>query len=113
MLLKYYKDLFGPAHGNFFRIDQNLWSPNEKLNEEDNSDMIKPFSEHEVKYALFATEKKSPGTDSIPIEFYSHCLEFVKNDIMVICGLYVTKTLYFRYVQQWKGVARLKKKKLP
>jgi hypothetical protein len=67
---EYYKDLFGPAHGNLFHIDQNLWSPNEKLIEEDNSDMIKPFSEHEVKDALFATEKKSPGPDSILIEFY-------------------------------------------
>jgi mannosylglycoprotein endo-beta-mannosidase len=34
----YYKNLFGPAPGNLFHIDQNLWDHKEKLNDYDNND---------------------------------------------------------------------------
>jgi hypothetical protein len=34
----YYKNLFGPAPGNLFHIDKNLWDPKENLNDDDNND---------------------------------------------------------------------------
>ena len=52
----YYKDLFGPAPG-FFDISPDLWSADETLTEEDNNDITRPFSEEEVKSALFSMEK--------------------------------------------------------
>ena len=80
---EYYKKLFGPAPGNMFRLDPDLWSPEEKLNEEDNLDLTKPFTIEEAKNALFSMEpNKAPGPDNIPVEFYQHCWEVVKNDIM-------------------------------
>jgi hypothetical protein len=37
----------------------------------------------EVKEALFSMKKnKAPSPDNIPIEFYQHCWEIVKYDIM-------------------------------
>ena len=80
---EYYKTLFGPASGNTFPLDPDLWSENEKVCEEENVDLIMPFTEHEVKTALFQMEKnKAAGPDRIPIEFYQCCWNIIKEDIM-------------------------------
>jgi len=68
---QYYKQLFGPAPGNILPIDPNLWLDDEKVTKEDNLLLTQPFSEIEIKYALFQMEKnKAAGPDKIPIEFY-------------------------------------------
>ena len=46
----YYKMLFGPAPGNAFPLDPNMWENDEKVTEEENEELIKPFSEAEVKF---------------------------------------------------------------
>jgi hypothetical protein len=80
---KYYKDLFGPAPSNMFRLDPNLWKPEEKLNVEDNENLCRHFTIDEVEKALFSMKKnKAPGPDNIPIEFYQHCWELVQHDIL-------------------------------
>jgi hypothetical protein len=40
----FYKSLFGPALGNLIDIDVNMWDDSEKLSEEDNLDLCRPFS---------------------------------------------------------------------
>ena len=68
---EYYKELFGPAIGNQFRLDSDLWGENELVSEDDNILLIKSFSGEEIKYALFQMEKnKAAGPDSIPIDFF-------------------------------------------
>ena len=52
----YYKELFGPAPGNAFVLSPGLWNVNEILSDEDNAELTKPFSEEEVKNALFSME---------------------------------------------------------
>jgi mannosylglycoprotein endo-beta-mannosidase len=70
----YYNELFGPGIGNTFPLDPRLWKDNEKVNEEDNHILTQPFSEEEVKHALFQMEhNKAAGPDCIPIEFYQKC----------------------------------------
>lgn len=54
----YYKELFGPAEGNAFPLDSNMWKEGEKVSAEDNTILVGPFSEEEVKKALFMMEKK-------------------------------------------------------
>jgi hypothetical protein len=67
----YYKSLFGPAAGNILDFDANMWKPHEKLTEEDNLVLARPFTLEEVKIALFSmAPNKAPGSDNIPIEFY-------------------------------------------
>ena len=45
--------------------------------------LTRPFSEEEVKIALFSmNSNRAPGPDNIPAEFYQHCWEIVKKDIM-------------------------------
>ena len=85
---EYYKNMFGPEEGNAFPIDPGLWEENKKVNGEENSTLTQPFSEEEVKKALFLMEKnKAAGPDKIPIEFYQACWDIIKNDIMELCRL--------------------------
>ena len=82
---EYYKNLFGPAPGNMFKLSPSLWDPTEVLDEADNADLTRPFSVDEVKHALFSMDtNRAPGPDNIPTEFYQHCSEVVKSDIMCI-----------------------------
>jgi hypothetical protein len=76
---EYYKDLFGPGHGNSFNLDPDMWEEGEKITEEDNTELTKPFTEKEIKDALFQMEvNKAVGPDGIPIEFYQSCWEIIK-----------------------------------
>ena len=80
---EYYKILFGPEQGYSFPLALDLWDENEWVQEYENEILTQPFSEEEIKEALFQMEKnKAAGPDSIPIEFYQSCWEIVKNDII-------------------------------
>jgi hypothetical protein len=76
---EYYKVLFGVEGGNAFDLDPNLWPLEEMVNEHENSDLTKPFTEEETKCALFQMEKnKATGHDGFPIEFFLEVLGFHK-----------------------------------
>lgn len=80
---EFYKELFGPGHGNIFHLDPETWSQEEKLSDADNDTLCRDFTEAEVKDALFdMAANRAPGPDNIPAEFYQVCWDIVKNDIM-------------------------------
>jgi hypothetical protein len=58
MVTDYYKSLFGPAVGNVFEADSNLWKGDERVTNMENQELTKPFLEEEIKLALFQMEKK-------------------------------------------------------
>jgi hypothetical protein len=90
----FYKSLFGPAPGNVFHFDHGIWEPHEKLDAADNEILSRPFSIKEVKDAIFSMAKnKAPGPDNIPIEFYQHCWDIVKFDIMNLFTAFHAGTL--------------------
>jgi hypothetical protein len=69
------------------------------LNEKDNNDLTRPFTVEEVKNTLFAMDiNRAPGPDNIPTEFYQHCWEVVKDDIM---------NLFYSFYQGSLDVQRL------
>lgn len=80
---EYYSELFGPADDHNIHIDSSLWDELEKVSDDDNIMLASPFSESEIKEALFQIEKhKAAGPDKIPIEFYQTCWHIVKGDII-------------------------------
>lgn len=82
---EYYKNLFGRENGNAFNMNPNLWVGVTQVNNEDNWALTKPFEEEEIKEALLQMEKnKAAGPDKIPIEFYQHCWEIIKEDIVAM-----------------------------
>jgi hypothetical protein len=79
----YYKKLFGPREGNNFGLEPSPWSPGESVTNQENEELSKPFHEDEIKEALYQMEKnKAVGPDGFPIEFYQHCWEVIKGDII-------------------------------
>jgi len=80
---EYYRNLFGPVPESSLPIDPNLWEPDEKVTDADNSLLTCPFSEEEIKHALFQMDKnKAAGPDKIPVEFYQACWDTVKSDVL-------------------------------
>ena len=66
-----------------FQFDPKVWGDNERLDATDNLILTRPFSEEEVKTALFSmNSNRAPRPDNIPAEFYQHYWEIVKKDIM-------------------------------
>jgi hypothetical protein len=66
-----------------FQILRDLWSHEERISEEDNEDLIRPFYFEEFKNGLFSMEvNKAPRLDNIRVEFYQHFGEVVKFDII-------------------------------
>jgi hypothetical protein len=82
----YYKSLFGPADGNAFDLDPDVWPIEERVTEQENVELTKPFLEDEIRNALFQMERnKVTGPDGLPIEFFQKCWELMKGDI---CDLF-------------------------
>jgi mannosylglycoprotein endo-beta-mannosidase len=53
----YYSELFGPREDHNVHIDSNLWNELEQVTEDENNRLCEPFSESEIKEALFQMEK--------------------------------------------------------
>lgn len=56
---EYYSELFGPIPQHDIHMDPAIWEGSYKLSESDNKSLCEPFSEEEIKSALF------PGPDKI------------------------------------------------
>jgi hypothetical protein len=79
----YYKDLFGPSESPIFSLDPDCWDQNEKITEEENIQLTKPFTDDEIKKVIKSMKgNRAPGPDHIPVEFYQSCWEIIKVDIM-------------------------------
>lgn len=80
---EYYSDLFGPMPQHDIHLDSSIWNNSYMLSKSDNRILCQPFSETEIKEALFQMEKnKAPGPDKIPIEVFQKCWNIVKNDVI-------------------------------
>lgn len=80
---QYYKDLFGPSDSPNIQMDPGCWAPEETVDNHENEQLIRAFSEEEVKAVIMSMEKNTaPGPDHIPIEFFQACWNIIKEDIM-------------------------------
>ncbi|CAN6252305.1 unnamed protein product [Urochloa humidicola] len=79
----YYKSLFGPSDSPKFKMDPDCWDQHEKVTDQENEVLTRPFSEEEIKHVVLSMEKNTaPGPDNIPIEFYQAGWEIIKKDLM-------------------------------
>jgi len=80
---KYYSELFGPGVDFNIQTDPDMWSEAAVVSEAENNALCQPFTESEVKTALFIMDSnKAAGPDKIPIEFYQSCWDIIKVDIL-------------------------------
>jgi hypothetical protein len=53
-----------------------------RVNEEDNTSLLKPFSEDEINNVIWMMEPdKAPGPDGFSIHFYRICWDIIKADL--------------------------------
>uniref|UniRef100_A0A8R7RBS2 Reverse transcriptase domain-containing protein n=1 Tax=Triticum urartu TaxID=4572 RepID=A0A8R7RBS2_TRIUA len=82
-ITSYYKSLFGlPDEGNF-TLDENRTDDIPQVTTEENDFLTAPFSEEEVRAAVFQMEhNKAPGPDGFPAEFYQNFWDIIKSDLL-------------------------------
>jgi hypothetical protein len=67
---EYYSDLFGSPIEYEVQIDPSLWDGIPKVLEEENDVLCRPFSETDIKEALYQMEKTKPqGRTKYPLNF--------------------------------------------
>ena len=82
-ITNYYKGLFGaPEEGNF-SMDESRTDDIPQVSDEENSLLSAPYSEDEVKKAVFQMEhNKAPGPDGFPAEFYQNFWDIIRSDLL-------------------------------
>ena len=79
----FYKDLFNKENPSGFSLQSNFFSASEKVSPAKNELLEAPFSETEVKEAIFSSYPDgAPGPDGIPFLFYQNFWDLVKNDLL-------------------------------
>jgi hypothetical protein len=75
----FYKDLFQKENRDGFSLADDFFSQDEKVSAEDNAMLDSPFTEEEVKIAIFNSYSDgAPGPDGLSFMFYQKKLEFGK-----------------------------------
>ena len=70
-ITKYYESLFGASVEGNFTLDETRTDDIPQVTAEENDILTTPFSEEEVRAAVFQMEhNKAPGPDGFPAEFY-------------------------------------------
>src|SRR6266498_4982349 len=82
-ITKFYKELFGEPEESPSTLDEEGNQDIVQVSQEENSILIAPFTEKEVKDVVFQMEhNKAPGLDGFPAEFYQKFWDVIKGDLM-------------------------------
>jgi hypothetical protein len=87
----FYKGLIDKPEQSSFCLDPNRMEDISQVTQEENDLLIVPFTEVEIKKAIFEIEhNKAPGPDGFLIEFYQKFWDVIKEDLMAIFhGLFI------------------------
>lgn len=82
---QFYKSLFGSPDKPNTHLNPNCWDGNEKVDSFENEQLVRPFTEEEIKKVVMSLEKNTaPGPDHIPAEFFQVCWNIIKKDIIAM-----------------------------
>jgi hypothetical protein len=83
--IAYYKNLFDKEPDSGVELSQDFWDPEDKVFEEENSLLTAPFSEVEIKSALFSCYAEgAPGPDELSFIFYHKFWDLIKDDLVAL-----------------------------
>jgi hypothetical protein len=84
-ITEYYRGLFGSMEDDQLSLDERLISDIPQVSQEENDFLTAPFTEKEVKEAIFQMrQNKAPGPDGFPVVFYQVFWEIIKGDLMAL-----------------------------
>ena len=82
-ITQFYKELFGEPGNSHFSLDEEWIQDIPQVTREENNILSRPFSEKEIKDAIFQMERnKAPGPDGFPAEFYQKFWDIIKYDML-------------------------------
>ena len=82
-ITSYYKSLFGASDEGNVTLDETRTDDIPQVMAEENDILMAPFSEEEVRVAVFQMEhNKAPGPDGFPAEFYQNFWDIIKADLL-------------------------------
>jgi mannosylglycoprotein endo-beta-mannosidase len=82
-ITNYYKNLFGTPEASGISLMENQILDILQVTQEENDVLIGPFTESEVRAAVFQMEyDKAPGLDGFPAEFYQVFWGIIKDDLL-------------------------------
>lgn len=83
VICNYYKQLFGKQTEKKVTMGVNTWGRSGRLTEEDNMLLTRPFTEEEIKEAVFSMKENSaPGPDGFGVIFYKRCWGVIKGELI-------------------------------
>jgi len=81
--VNFYKDLFKNEGRPNIHLADDFWSHNKKVTEEENNVLTAPFTELDIKEAVFSCYAEgAPGPDGISFVFYNKFWDLVKGDLV-------------------------------
>jgi hypothetical protein len=84
-ITQFYKGLFGELEQSPFTLESDRTNDITQVTEEENTILTAPFSEEEVKAAIFQIEhNKAPGPDGFPVKFYQKFWDIIKGDLLIM-----------------------------
>jgi hypothetical protein len=84
-ITKYYKRLFRSSNHEGISLNEDIANDIAQVSVEDNEMLTTPFTENEVKEAIFEMKhNKAPGPDGFPAEFYQRFWKVIKYDLMAL-----------------------------
>jgi hypothetical protein len=79
----FYKNLFAAENEGGISLRPDLWGSEDLVTQEENDFLSAPFSEKEVKEAIFSSYAEgAPGPDGLPFFFYQKFWYILKNDLL-------------------------------
>lgn len=70
-ITSFYKNLFGNNEHNYLKLGDDFWSNEDKLNPDFGDKLCEPFSEEEIKKAVFSMKSESaPGPNGFSVQFF-------------------------------------------
>ena len=75
----YYKKLFGREQTEDIHLIEDLWQEQQKVSDEENEELIKPFTWEELDFAMKETKNNTaPGPDGFSVEFFKEFCPMVR-----------------------------------
>jgi hypothetical protein len=88
--------LFGQVGEKQASMQTDFWDDQFKLSISDQRILEQPFTEKELKDAIFGSEAHgAPRPDGFSFLFYQHFFELVKHDLMTVLQHFYSHNLYF------------------
>jgi hypothetical protein len=94
IIYAFYRGLMGSEEPKPLSLQQNIWSPNMQVNDQENEDLLRSFSMEELEAVLNDTKTDTaPRPDGLPVLFYKKFWGLIKKEVLHILNGFALGTV--------------------